>query len=103
MLNYHANSDRERKKEEERLEKERMRRLMVRNYVIKYFFWPIYTSQALYDWCTKMTPGISIPNHQFVPSFEMCYLYVLYVLSLSVIFIRVHTPGYESYKVVPYR
>lgn len=32
VMNYHANSDRERKKEEERLEKERMRRLMVRNY-----------------------------------------------------------------------
>ena len=32
VLSYHANSDRERKKEEERLEKERMRRLMVRNY-----------------------------------------------------------------------
>ena len=29
VLSYHANSDRERKKEEERLEKERMRRLMV--------------------------------------------------------------------------
>ena len=29
VLNYHANSDREKKKEEERLEKERMRRLMV--------------------------------------------------------------------------
>ena len=29
VLNYHATSDREKKKEEERLEKERMKRLMV--------------------------------------------------------------------------
>lgn len=28
MLNYHANAEREQKKEQERIEKERMRRLM---------------------------------------------------------------------------
>lgn len=34
IMSYHANSDREKKKEEERLEKERMRRLMVGNFRI---------------------------------------------------------------------
>ena len=36
VMNYHANSDREKKKEEERLEKERMRRLMVGHRVFVY-------------------------------------------------------------------
>ena len=38
VMNYHANSDRERKKEEERLEKERMRRLMVRTHHLSFLF-----------------------------------------------------------------
>ena len=37
VMTYHANYDRERKKEEERMEKERMRRLMVRLLIIVSF------------------------------------------------------------------
>ena len=37
VLTYHANTEREQKKEQERLEKERMRRLMVIEFIAKYF------------------------------------------------------------------
>uniref|UniRef100_A0A8C0JFS9 SWI/SNF related BAF chromatin remodeling complex subunit ATPase 2 n=1 Tax=Chelonoidis abingdonii TaxID=106734 RepID=A0A8C0JFS9_CHEAB len=52
VATWHANTEREQKKETERIEKERMRRLMVRGLLIKCQRW-----HALYLWCCSQCPS----------------------------------------------